>query len=166
MSTSINVYHRLVLIEKYLFEEKPKTNVVGSANIEYEPKRKSRFVVEFPDDFELPSYLVSYVTKPKLNIHYEWCDMEIRFIDIIGPSTSHKLYELAKICLDKKKLHNEDSELFNFSIFQLDPTGIRVEQWIIEVKDIEINFGNLDYSSDELSEVKMKIIPRDCILVS
>ena len=72
---------------------------------------------------------------------------------------------MAKICCDKKKESNIDSELFKFSIFQLDPCGVRVEQWIIEVQDMEIDFGNLDYSSDDLSEIIMKVTPRDCILV-
>jgi hypothetical protein len=172
METLLNVYHRMVLIEKYLFKvpENNNENVINNnVPVALEPKKNNRFVVEFPNDFDIETWLFNKVTKPKFNtLNNKWCDVEIVLIDTIGPSASQKIYTLLKWCSKRKQYLAEQKiyeELFDFSIFSLDPTGIRVEQWIISVADIEFCFGTGDYGSDDLATVKLTIKPKNCVLV-
>lgn len=103
--------------------------------IPQEPKFKHRFVVEF-EDFDMESYVVESITKPVYHVGY-WGDIKIEFVDPIGPSTSKILFKL---------IHPEPKEGFKIYIKSLDPTGVVVETWKVEVKRIKtINFGDLSY---------------------
>ena len=71
--------------------------------IDQEPKLKNRFVLEFPTELGIESYLVQTSKKPSMKIEkitipymntqsyvagkYYFEEMEITFIDVIGPST-------------------------------------------------------------------------------
>jgi hypothetical protein len=49
----------------------------------------------------------------------------------------------------------------------LDPTGVNVETWLIIGGDtFTIDFGNLDYSSDEVQIIKMSLTPIHCRIES
>lgn len=47
----------------------------------------------------------------------------------------------------------------------LDPTGIAIEKWTLEdCQIISIDFGDNDYSSDDLTEISLELQPWRCIL--
>ena len=47
----------------------------------------------------------------------------------------------------------------------LDPTGVVVSKWILKnVMVTDADFGNLDYSSDDLAEITMTLQMDYCIL--
>lgn len=160
-----NLLTREVLFER--IRQRPLQNraiieMFRPVPIEREPIRNNRFVVEFPNEFVLESYFVQKISKPKF-INYEWQNIEIFFIDVIGPSTSKVLVDVANYCAKRKDINKI---LFDFSIKTLDPTGVEIEHWKICVeKLIEIDFGNFDYSDESLAMIKMIIKPKCCVYI-
>lgn len=159
--------------------------------IEQEPKRNNRFVVEFPEEFGIESYVVQSITRPKLNINqveipymnttyntpgkYFWEDFEITFIDIIGPSTTRGIMNMIAYCQKqkayflKRELEGEESlkskVLFTFQLKSLNPVGEEIEQWTIEVQELMyVDFGRNDYSDDNMQTIIIKLKPGKCIL--
>ena len=70
--------------------------------LQYEPKRKNRFAVSFPDDFGIVPWVIKSITRPKYTFSSKgkskWDIIEIVFVDPISPSTSESLFKLiAKI---------------------------------------------------------------------
>lgn len=53
----------------------------------------------------------------------------------------------------------------NILLKSLDPTGVEVEKWFLEHCMItSIDFGDNDYSSDELTNITLELQPWRCIL--
>lgn len=127
--------------------------------ISYEPKTNNRFVVEFPIECNISEFTVNTITNPKY-INGEWQDIHITFYDPLTTSTTLGLYKLIKFVQD-------NNQKFTIKIKSLDPIGVNVETWLINVGNtFTIDFGNLDYSSDELQIIKMSLTPIDCRLES
>ena len=128
--------------------------------IEQEPKRENRFVVEFPEEFNIESYTVQTCTRPKL-INYEWQNFVITLIDVICPSTSKAIKNMIDYCQENK---NEEI-LFEFKIKSLDPVGVDVQTWTISVKElVEVDFGHCDYDNGDISMIKVILKPKFCVL--
>lgn len=134
--------------------------------VEYEPMRKNRFLVKFPDEFKLEEWYTESINRPKYTVGSKWSNMEIVFRDVVGHSSSKALFNLIKF-IEKFKVYTEPQQLplFLFEILMLDPTGIAVETWQIAVEEIvTIDFGNCDYGSDEIEKPRMIIKPLYCVL--
>lgn len=128
---------------------------------QFEPKKNNRYLVEFPKKFEFQEYVFKSIMKPNF-VNGKWGYIRIEFYDPIECSTSKSLYNLIRFYQSNKDL----SPLFDFSIKSLDPCGVVIEEWIISVKEIiEINFGQLDYSDDNMEEPFMIIKPLNCTLL-
>ncbi len=143
----------------------PKINRVY---VEYEPKRKNRFKVDFPNYFEIESFVVQKISKPKLNFinnDYVWENIEIELIDLIAPSTSRGIMNLIEHCqlVHKNKEDSEQKILFNFLITDLDPVGEEVQVWIIDVKElVSVEFGTNNYKEEGIQMCKILIKPQRC----
>jgi hypothetical protein len=128
--------------------------------IYYEPKKECRFILNFPDFFNLEDWMVLHLTRPSFtNINgVKWENITIFFRDCVAPSTSQRLYDLT--------LMMKDGELkFPLILKMLDPVGETVEQWTINVERIiSIDFGICDYSSESTVLNKMVVEPKSCIL--
>ena len=77
--------------------------------VDQEPKLKNRFVLEFPTELGINSYVVQTAKKPSMTLNkveipymntstwtmgrYIWDEMDIEFIDPIGPSSTQKITE-------------------------------------------------------------------------
>jgi len=121
---------------------------------EYEPKRKNRFLIEFPSVLDIEPFLVKKCDLPKYCMSGKWVDMNIEFNELVAISTADILIKLMAM------------KLFSFKILLLDPTGVVVEKWEIFIdKIISVNFGSVDLSSDELSTSTMTIKPSHCVLI-
>jgi hypothetical protein len=142
---------------------RPNTNRIY---VEYEPKRKNRFKVEFPNYFEIESFVVQKISKPKLNFinnDYIWENIEIELIDLIGPSTSRGIMNLIEHCQLVHKEDNEQKILFNFLITDLDPVGAEVQVWIVDVKElVSVEFGTNNYEDGDVQICKILIKPQRC----
>lgn len=127
----------------------------------YEPKRSSRFLVEFPERFDIQSCSIQKINKPKFTDgKYE--NIRVDFIDPIGPSTSQRLFEMVNFLKTNK---SDNKKLFEVKIKSLDPTGLEIEEWVVFVeKVLTINFGELDYSDDEIQKPFLILKPFDCVL--
>lgn len=121
--------------------------------IAQEPKRVNRFIVTFPRVFRIESYLIQKITRPKfrlVNGSYQWDNIEVDLIDVIGPSTAHSLCTMAEFCKKIKETKPDNQPLFSFFINDLDPTGVEIGHWIIDVGELLlIDFGNYDYNDDD-----------------
>ncbi len=144
--------------------------------IAQEPKRNNRFIVEFPEQFNIEPYVIQSTTKPRLTftqktfnlfniwkystVKSTWSNIEMTLFDPIGPSSSAAVVDLIKFC-DV----NQGDTLFSFTIKALDPTGIEVETWTIDVDSlVSVDFGSYDYSKDGLQKITMILKPSDCRL--
>ena len=148
-----------------LLQNKEPTNF-RPLPVEHEPRRANRFFVEFPNRFNIEAFTVQKINKPKLifkNNAYEWSNISIEFIDLIGPSASYGLFRMIEFCKDHQKLMDNQRPLFNFIITDLDPTGAPIGNWLIEVKELTlVDFGDCEYDSDELQTCKLSIKPLNC----
>ncbi len=128
---------------------------------QYEPKRNDRFLVEFPEQFNVHQWSIQKINKPKFT-DGKWENIKVEFIDPIAPSTSQSLFKIVEFL----KINVNDSKiLFNIKIKSLDPTGVGVEQWVIDVeKVLTINFGELDYGDDKIQQPYLILKPLNCVL--
>jgi len=134
----------------------------------YEPKRMNRFLITFPEHFNIPQWVVFETSRPNMTIKSKkilgvelfkklvWSDMIITMRDPIGPSTSQSLMDLIHKNLYEKKQIIKDK--FNLKLEMLDPTGVVVEKW--DFSDCEfksIDFGELSYQNDDLVKITLVI---------
>jgi len=148
-----------------LLQNKEPTNF-RPAPMEFEPRRTNRFFVEFPHLFNILAFTVQKINKPKLifkNNTYEWSNISIEFIDLIGPSTSQGLFRMIEFCKDHQILMDNQRPLFNFTITDLDPTGVEIGTWLVEVKEISsVDFGDCEYDNPGLQICKLSLKPLNC----
>lgn len=128
---------------------------------QYEPKINSRFLVEFPEQFNVQQWSIQKINKPKFS-DGKWENIKIEFIDPIVPSTSQSLFKIVEFL---KTNVNDSKTLFNIKIKSLDSAGVEVEEWVVNVEKIlTINFGELDYDCDKIQQPYLILKPLDCIL--
>ena len=151
--------------------------------IEQEPKRKNRFVLEFPTELGIESYLVQTAAKPSLNINKVeiphingstfvagrsvWQEMVISFIDVIGPSTTQKVMEWVNLHFETAtgRMGYAIGYKKNLVLKALDPTGVEVEKWtLIGSMIVTAKFDDYDHSSDDIATVTITIQPDKCLL--
>jgi len=151
--------------------------------VEQEPKRVNRFVLEFPTELGIESYLVKTSGKPKMDINpveipymntsvwvagrFKWNPIDIEFIDVIGPSTTQKTMEWIRLHAETAtgRMGYAIGYKKNLVLKALDPVGAEVEKWtLIGCMATNIEFGNYDYSSDDVATVKMTLQPDRCLL--
>lgn len=159
------------------------SDLLIKAPIEYELLRKNRFLLRFPSDLGIQEWWVDSGNRPHFSqnstdIHflntqtyvigkYKWETMSFTLRDPIGPSASQAVMEWVRLhsesitgrqgyaCAYKRDLILE----------MLDPTGTAISQWIIKGAMItDVNFGDLNYSSDDLATIEITIQPAYCIL--
>lgn len=126
----------------------------------YELKKMNRFLITFPDYFNIPQWVVFELDRPSARLITKdilgvnlfkklvWDDMIIKMRDPIGPSTSQSLMDL----VHKNFYHKEQiiKNKFDMKLEMLDPVGHVVERW--DLSDCEfksINFGQLSYQIDD-----------------
>lgn len=128
------------------------------STVQYEPKFEHRFIVEFPKDFNILSYVVNSITKP-IYKSGSWSDrMKVELLDPISPSTTSAIFQLISSSKTEKP--------FILLIKSLDPVGNVVETLMVNINKIEeINFGSLTYhNTDELQKIIMYLEVKNCIL--
>jgi hypothetical protein len=151
--------------------------------VDYEPKRKNRFILEFPTELGIEVWKVQSVTRPKLEInpvevHYintvnyvagkgKWAAIDIELIDTQGPSTSTQLMEWVRLEFESLTGRMGYAAGYKKTLIlkSLDPTGVEVEKWELrECMITNIEFGDNAQDSDDLNMVKVTVQPFMCIL--
>jgi hypothetical protein len=150
---------------------------------EYEPKRVNRFFAEFPDELGIEVWKVQKFKRPSMKINkveidfmneknyvagrYTWDEMTIDFLDPIGPSSSQQLMEWVRLHAESLtgRMGYAAGYKKNILLKELDPTGVEVSKFFLEqCQIVSIDFGDNDYSSDDLSKITLTIQPWRCIL--
>lgn len=157
--------------------------LVRGIPLDYEPLRENRFFVEFPDDLGIEVWKVQEIKRPVVTINSveipfinetnyvagkaKWSEMEIKFIDTIGPSTSTQLMEWVRLHFESLtgRMGYAAGYKKNLLVKALDPTGLEVQKWFIEQAMItSADFGNNSMDSDALQMITVTIQPYRCVL--
>jgi len=143
--------------------------------IDLEPKRKNRWIMSI-GDLGIESWMVQTSSRPTVEISETeipfmntstyvagrsvWGTIDITFIDVIGPSTSQRVMDWIRSCIEHSTGRMGYAVNYKKQIVlkMLDPTGEPIEQWTLEgAFPTSANFGDLDMSSDDIATVSMTI---------
>jgi hypothetical protein len=150
----------------------------------YEPKRKNRFIVRFDSSLGINEWYVTSTSRPSAKIkdveipflntstyvagRFTWDAIKVQFKDPIGPSASQALMEWFRLHAESVtgRMGYAAGYKKNVILEMLDPTGVVVEKWILEGCFItDLNFGDLNYSQDELATIDCTLRMDRCIQV-
>lgn len=151
--------------------------------IEQEPKKKHRFELIFPTELGIESYTVQTSGKPKIAIgnveipymntstfvsgRYKWETIDIKFLDLIGPSSTQKVMEWVRLHAESTtgRMGYAVGYKKNLILNGLDPTGVPVETWqLIGCQIVNASFDDYDYGADDLTYATITIQPDRCLL--
>ena len=152
--------------------------------VPYEPKRKNRFILRFPSSLGINEWYVTSTARPSAKINsteipflntstyvagrFTWDAIKVQFKDPIGPSASQALMEWFRLHAESVtgRMGYAAGYKKNVILEMLDPTGVVVEKWILEGCFItDLNFGDLNYSQDELATIDCTLRMDRCIQV-
>lgn len=152
--------------------------------LNYEPLRKNRWLLRFPADLGIqewwcasakrPSIKQSSKEIPFLNTstyvvgRYTWDSIQVTLRDPIGPSASQAVMEWVR--LHSESVTGRQGYAAGYKrdveLEMLDPTGVVVSKWILKNAFIvDSDFGDLDYSQDDLAQITITLQPDYCVLV-
>lgn len=151
--------------------------------LNYEPLKKNRFLVRFPSDLGIQEWWVSSAKRPSIKQEgkeipfmntstyvlgrYTWDEMQITLRDPIGPSASQAIMEWIR--LHSESVNGRQGYAAGYKrdveLEMLDPTGVSVSKWILKNAFItNADFGDLDYSQDDLATITITLRMDYCIL--
>ena len=152
--------------------------------VPYEPKRKNRFILSFPSSLGINSWYVESTSRPNIQIgsteipflntstyvagRFVWNTINVTFRDPIGPSASQALMEWVRLHSESVtgRMGYAAGYKKDLDLEMLDPTGVVVEKWILQGTFMtDLNFGDLDYSRDDLATIDASLRMDRCIQV-
>ena len=92
--------------------------------------------------------------------------MDFEINQYIGPSSSQKTMEWIRTCIESLsgRMGYAKGYMKNLTLRSLDPTGVAVEEWILENAFItSADFGSLDHGDDGVQKIKITIQPQKCV---
>ena len=152
--------------------------------VPYEPKRQNRFILRFPSSLGINEWFVTSTKRPSAKINsvaipflntstyvagrFEWDTIQVTFKDPIGPSASQALMEWFRLHAESVtgRMGYAAGYKKDIELEMLDPTGVVVEKWILQGTFLQdLNFGDLDYSRDDLATITCTLRMDRCIQV-
>lgn len=152
--------------------------------IPYEPKRKNRFILRFPSTLGINEWYVFSTSRPSAKIkdveipflntstyvagRFNWEPIKVQFKDPIGPSAAQALMEWFRLHAESVtgRMGYAAGYKKDVELEMLDPTGVVVEKWIlVGCFMTDLNFGDLNYSQDELATIDVNLRMDRCIQV-
>lgn len=123
----------------------------------YEPKKSNRWLVRFPDYFNIETWMVKHVTPVIYDAeNKKWEEITITLIDTIPKSAAEPLSRL----IQKGNYHN-----FDLKMTLLNPVGEDVEDYNFSKCNIKtIHFGETDYNINDFKAIKLSINFKKCII--
>ena len=159
-------------------------NLLMKMPVPYEPKKQNRFILRFPSSLGINEWFVMSASRPKINIgeveipflntstwvagRFTWDAIDVTFKDPIGPSAAQALMEWVRLHAESVtgRMGYAAGYKKNVELEMLDPAGVVIEKWILEGTFLtNVDFGSLDYSSDDIAEITATLRPDRCILV-
>ena len=151
--------------------------------IDQEPLLQNRFALEFPTELGIDQFIVQTAKKPSLNINAVeipymntsswvagrsvWQQMEISFIDVIGPSTTQKVMEWVNLHFESSTGRMGYAVGYKKNLFlkALDGPGVEVQKWtLIGCQIVSADFDQFDYGTDDVVKISVTLQPDRCIL--
>jgi hypothetical protein len=144
--------------------------------LNYEPLRKNRWLLRFPADLGIQEWWCQSAKRPAIKQEgkpiqflntetyvvgrYTWDEMQVTLRDPIGPSASQAVMEWVR--LHSESVTGRQGYAAGYKrdveLEMLDPTGVVVSKWILKNCMLTtVNFGDLDYSSSDLSTIQMTL---------
>jgi len=152
--------------------------------VPYEPKRKNRFILRFPSSLGINEWYVTSTSRPAATIaateipflntstyvagRFVWSEIKVQFKDPIGPSASQALMEWFRLHAESVtgRMGYAAGYKKDVDLEMLDPTGVVVEKWILQGTFLtDLNFGDLNYSTDDLATIDASLRMDRCIQV-
>lgn len=152
--------------------------------VPYEPKRKNRFILRFPSSLGINEWYVTSASRPNAKINpteipflntstyvagrFVWNEIKVTFKDPIGPSASQALMEWFRLHAESVtgRMGYAAGYKKDVELEMLDPTGVVVEKWILQGTFLtDLNFGDLDYSRDDIATIDASLRMDRCIQV-
>ena len=152
--------------------------------VPYEPKRQNRFIMRFPSSLGINEWFVETASRPHITVNpveiqflntstyvagrFEWSELPVTFRDPIGPSATQAIMEWIRLCAESVtgRMGYAAGYKKDIELEMLDPTGVVVEKWIIQGCFLtSLNFGDLNYSQDELATIDASLRMDRCIQV-
>ena len=159
-------------------------NLLMKMPVPYEPKKQNRFILRFPSSLGINEWFVMSASRPQINIgeveipflntstwvagRFTWDAIDITFKDPIGPSAAQALMEWVRLHAESVtgRMGYAAGYKKNVELEMLDPAGVVIEKWILEGTFLtNVDFGSLDYSSEDIAEITATLRPDRCILV-
>lgn len=140
----------------------------------YEPLRKNRWLLRFPADLGIQEWWLASAKRPSINQaeqeipflntstwvvgRYTWDTMQVVLRDPIGPSASQAVMEWVR--LHSESVTGRQGYAAGYKrdveLEMLDPTGVVVSKWILKNTMVTtVDFGNLDYSQNDLADITL-----------
>ena len=139
----------------------------------FEPKMKNRYVMEIDN---IPSYLVKAMNRPtvqfetisldhinvkrKLQGKADWQDLTITLYDPIVPSAAQKVMDWIRLGHESITGRRGYADFYkkDITFYLLGPVGDKIEQWTLKGAFIQqANFGELDFSSNEVATIELTL---------
>jgi hypothetical protein len=139
----------------------------------FEPKMKNRYVMEIDN---IPSYLVKAANRPtiqfetisldhinvkrKLQGKADWQDITITLYDPIVPSAAQKVMDWIRLGHESITGRRGYADFYkkDITFYLLGPVGDKIEQWTLKGAFIQqANFGELDFSSNEVATIELTL---------
>ena len=159
-------------------------NLLMKMPVPYEPKKQNRFILRFPSSLGINEWFVISSSRPKIAIgeveipflntstwvagRFTWDSIDVTFKDPIGPSAAQALMEWVRLHAESVtgRMGYAAGYKKDIELEMLDPTGVVVEKWILQGSMLtNVDFGSLDYSSEDIAEITATIRMDRCILV-
>ncbi len=144
--------------------------------LHFEPLRKNRWLLRFPADLGIQEWWLASAKRPSINQaeqeipflntstyvvgRYTWDTMQVVLRDPIGPSASQAVMEWVR--LHSESVTGRQGYAAGYKrdveLEMLDPTGVSVSKWILKNTMVTtVDFGNLDYSQNDLADITMTL---------
>jgi hypothetical protein len=134
---------------------------------------KNRYVMEIDT---IPSYLVKAMNRPtvqfetisldhinvkrKLQGKADWQDLTITLYDPIVPSAAQKVMDWIRLGHESITGRRGYADFYkkDITFYLLGPVGDKIEQWTLKGAFIQqANFGELDFSSNEVATIELTL---------
>lgn len=118
----------------------------------FEPKKRDRFIVNLPEEFGIPAYLIKSIAFNEL---YNSLAQRFEFQLEIYETTD---ISVSKILKDKMLSQINDFSKFNVEVVLLDSVGVCLNTWKLSGCFItEVSLPELSYDKSEALMIKIKI---------
>lgn len=142
----------------------------------YEPLRKNRFMLLFPSEIGIQSWMLASGQRPSfeggeteipfLNTsifvagRFTWATMDVTLRSYFGPSTTQAVMEWLRLVHESATGRSGYQAGYKKQLFlvMLDPTGVIVEKWMLDGTFItNVNFGDLAMDDDGVADITLTL---------